>query len=86
MKNETALKIYRLSKGATILSWAEKAGVSERTYRYYESGTRKPNIEVAQRLAAALGVDVETIFPPEVGVLPEQPEANAAIIPAIIGA
>ena len=33
------------------------------SYYRYESGTRKPDVETAQRLAKALGVEVSDIFP-----------------------
>lgn len=52
----TALKEVRKGAGLTQAQVAEKACIAERTYQEYEYGKRKPGVEVAIRIAEALGV------------------------------
>ena len=52
----TALKEVRKGAGLTQAKVAEKACIAERTYQEYEYGKRKPGVEVAIRIAEALGV------------------------------
>ena len=60
---ETALRTCRKNKGLQLNSVVDKTGIARRTYIYYESGKRKPNIDIAQRIADALGESLETLFP-----------------------
>ena len=50
------LKYYRLKKGITKKELAGQIGVSSMAISNYENGTRKPNVEIINRLSAALGV------------------------------
>ena len=57
------LKKIRIESGVTQEELSQKARVTLRSYRYYESGERVPNVHTAQRLAMALGVKIEDLFP-----------------------
>ncbi|MEA4836609.1 MAG: helix-turn-helix transcriptional regulator [Anaeromusa sp.] len=57
------LKAARLKAGLTQLQVALKAGITERCYWNYEAGKRTPNIYSGQRIAKALGVAAEDLFP-----------------------
>ena len=46
----------RDDRGLTQAQIAEKAGISVAAYQRYEYGSRKPNAEIAIRIAEALGV------------------------------
>ena len=59
----TELKIKRKEKDLTQKVLAAKAKIALRTYKYYEAGTRTPNIQIAQRIAQALGVTVDDLYP-----------------------
>ncbi len=52
------LKYYRLKKNMTKKELADLANVTPMAITYYESGERKPSIEVIKRLAQALDVRV----------------------------
>ncbi len=56
------LKQRRLQLGLTQMQVAEGAGITERAYRYIESGARTPNVLVAKAIAKALKTSVEKIF------------------------
>lgn len=47
---------YRRRKGLTISDLAEKIGVSGATICRYEKGERQMTVEMAKKIAAALGV------------------------------
>ena len=57
------LKAARLKAGLTQLQVANLAGVTERSYQYHEAGKRTPNVYTGLRIAKALGVAVEDLFP-----------------------
>lgn len=61
MKNN--LKVIREEKGFTQVQVAEKAQLSERGYQYIEAGNRTPNVYLATKIAKALNVTVEELFP-----------------------
>lgn len=61
MKNN--LKVTREKMGFTQVQVAEKAQLSERGYQYIEAGKRIPNVQIAIRIAKALGNAVEELFP-----------------------
>ena len=61
MKNY--LKLYREKSGLTQKELAKKCNIAKRTYQYYETGERKPDIYIAQALADALSIDVDKLFP-----------------------
>lgn len=52
----------RTEKGCSQLEIADAAGVSTRAIRNIEYETNPPSMETALRLAAYLGVSVETLF------------------------
>ncbi len=59
------LKAAREASGKTQAQVAKDARVSESIYQSYEYGTRKPRVDRAISIAAALGVTVEQIFSSE---------------------
>lgn len=50
------LKEYRTRKGLTQHDVALRIGVSTRSYQFYESGERLPDVQTAIRIAQVLGV------------------------------
>lgn len=60
---ENNLKTIRKKRGFTQLQVAEKAQLSERGYQYIEAGNRTPNVYLATKIAKALNVTVEELFP-----------------------
>ena len=62
MKEGTELKERREKLGYTQEQVAEKAGISLRAYKMYESGERIPRADVAIRIADTLGVSVKTLW------------------------
>lgn len=56
------LKRIRLLRSLTQREVAEKAQISERAYQSYELGLRKPSVDVAKRIAIALGSTIEELF------------------------
>jgi transcriptional regulator with XRE-family HTH domain len=59
------LKHYRREKKLSQVQLARMATISERYYQRLEYETATPNVFIAQRLAAALGVSVNAIYPPQ---------------------
>ena len=57
------LKEARLKAGLTQAQVANLVGVTERSYQYHEAGRRTPNVYTGQRIAKALGVAAEDLFP-----------------------
>lgn len=55
---EKNLKYYRLKKGMTKAALAEECGVSPMAISNYESGKRRPDMAIINKLAKALGVHV----------------------------
>ncbi len=45
----------RKAHGLTQMELGERVGIAQRTVAAYESGERRPSIDVAQRLAKELG-------------------------------
>ena len=63
MSFKERLKEQRLSAGLTQVELAERAKITSRTIQNYELGTRAPkNIEIVQRIAAALNCPVEQLL------------------------
>ena len=56
------LKLKRIEKGLTQEELAKKVGVFRMTIYYYESGARKPNSDMLQKLAGALDCTVDDIL------------------------
>ncbi|NLG57630.1 MAG: helix-turn-helix transcriptional regulator [Clostridiales bacterium] len=57
-----SLGSIRREKGMTQTVLAKRVGVTQRAIASYESGTRRPSPAVAERIARALGMDVETMW------------------------
>lgn len=55
---EKNLKFFRLKKKMTKKELSEKCGVSQMSITHYENGTRRPDIEMIEKLAKALDVHV----------------------------
>lgn len=63
MRVSTGLKTVRERLGLTQAQIAEKAQITVMSYSRYETGKRDPRIQTAIRIAHALGVTVEELFP-----------------------
>ena len=61
--NNKLLKNKRLSKNLTQKELAKQVNISERHYRYIESGQRNPSINLALRLCEILEIDLADLFP-----------------------
>jgi len=48
--------------GLTQQELANKVGLSQETISQYENGTRTPNVNVAKKIAKALGESLDDIF------------------------
>ena len=57
MMFEKNLKYYRLKKNMSMKELAAKCGVTAMAVSNYESGKRRPDISVINRMAEALGID-----------------------------
>ena len=55
------IRAAREAAGMTQAEVAKALGVSEASIRLYELGKRKPNPEVLERIAAAVGIDVQAL-------------------------
>lgn len=55
------LKRARIEKGLTQKQVAEKSGIVERQYQYYETSKRVPNVLIAKRLANAIGCTLDSL-------------------------
>ncbi len=62
MKEGTELKERREKLGYTQEQVAEKAGISLRAYKMYESGERIPRADVMARIAKVLRTSVEQLL------------------------
>lgn len=62
MTPSARLRKTRDAAGKTLQEVADAAGVDLRTYQRFESGERLPRVDVAIRIAAALGTTVEKLF------------------------
>jgi molybdate-binding protein/DNA-binding XRE family transcriptional regulator len=56
------LRALRLARGHTQESLAGEAGISRQAYAAIESGNARPSVDVALRIARALGATVESLF------------------------
>lgn len=68
------LKSIRLARGFTQSALAQMANIPRENIARYESGTRRPSPEVAERIALALDLDVPTMWQVLYG---SRKEANA---------
>lgn len=56
------LKEARKKLGLTQVEVASKAKITERSYQYYEAGTRTPTLYTAMKIADVLKTDVRKLF------------------------
>lgn len=56
------LKATREQSGKTQAQVAREVGVAERVYQSYEYNKIRPRVDVAIRIAKALGTTVEALF------------------------
>lgn len=63
------IKFYLKALGMTQKRLAEKAGINDDTLRGYIYEQYSPNIYIAYSIADALGVPVQSVFPPGQGVI-----------------
>lgn len=61
----TAIKEHRQALGLSQEATANRARISVRYYRLLEAGESTPSLPIARRVAGALGVDVDAVWPPE---------------------
>ena len=59
---KTNLRVLRKNSGLTQTEIAEAAGITTTCYQRYESGERIPRLDVAIKIADALGVTVYDIY------------------------
>lgn len=57
------LKDVRKNAGLTQAQLSEKLGITAQSYSQYETGKRNPKSETVQKIAKALGVDVDVLNP-----------------------
>jgi len=50
------LAARRKEKGLTQAELAQRVGIAQRTVAAYESGERRPSVEVAKKIAQELGI------------------------------
>ena len=58
------LRTIMAQRGMTGIQLARAAGVSDAAICRYAQGERTPPIDIAYRIAFALGCDVRDVFPP----------------------
>lgn len=56
------LKMIRKARGMTQLDLAKAANISFMSVHRYESGERVPSVDIASRIAAALGCTVDDLI------------------------
>lgn len=56
------LKDKRIEKGMTQQEVAEAVGLTDVAISYIESGTRRPSVETAKRIAKVLNIDWTEFF------------------------
>ncbi len=60
---KSRLKLLRAEHGLTQEDLAQRIGVSRQAINALETERHDPSLDLAYRIAAALGVSVELIFP-----------------------
>jgi transcriptional regulator with XRE-family HTH domain len=56
------LKTLRTSRGYEVVTFAEKLGISDTTYRRYERNETTPDFHMLEKIAIALDVELNEIF------------------------
>ncbi len=72
------IKQQRLAQGFSQETFARRCGIHRTYMTHIERGMKMPSIDVAQRLASGLGLEVSELF--------AQVEAKGATVTAILGA
>lgn len=57
------IRKYRKQAGLTQDQLAEKIRLSTKYIQFIEAGSRKPSLKTIYRLAKALGIKVQSLFP-----------------------
>lgn len=70
------LKTVRGFYGLTAKELAKKSGIHAATISLIESGKVEPTFSTLQKLADALGVDIQLFFAPRLTIQPELKEAG----------
>lgn len=65
------IKMYRKAAGLTQKELGEKIGVKHNTVSSYESGINEPEQDMLFKIASALGISINDLFPPTDGVDPD---------------
>ena len=73
------IRFFRDQIGLTQLQLAEKANISSKAVGRYENGNRVPSVEIAQRIATALGISVNELLYPD--AIKENPDSIKVKIP-----
>ena len=76
------IKFFREELGLTQQQLADKAEISSKAVGRYEHGSRVPSVEIAKRIATALGISVNELLYPE--AIRENPDSITVKIPADI--
>ena len=63
MKVESRIKGLRIEKGFSTDFMAEKLGVSDQTYRKYETDKNSPDLNLLEKIASALGKNFIDLLP-----------------------
>jgi len=63
MKVGNRIKSLRVEKGFSTDLMAEKIGVSEQTYRKYETDKNSPNLDMLEKIAGVLNKNVIDLLP-----------------------
>ena len=58
----TTLKECRIKKALTQKQVAARVGISKRSYQYYETGERMPDVQTAIRISRTLNSTVEDLW------------------------
>ena len=73
------IKFFREELGLTQQQLADKAEISSKAVGRYEHGSRVPSVEIAKRIATALGISVNELLYPE--AIRENPDSITVKIP-----
>jgi len=63
-----ALIEARVAAGLSQSEMAERLGITQEAYCRYETGSRRPSLDMAWRIAQILGRRIEDIFPEDLGL------------------
>lgn len=78
---KTILRQIREKRRLTQEQTSAKCGIALRSYQYYETGERIPDVYTAQLIASVLKSKVEIIFPLDKAATPDiekKPDGNPA--------